>query len=106
MPYRVALARGGVSAVAVEPLAAELGVTKGSFYSYFPHRDALVAAADRAVTMYAAYLGVLQLRRTLADDEAGAATPQLLTDLLAMVAAPDPGDDGPRPEPDTTKPAW
>jgi AcrR family transcriptional regulator len=40
-----AMAEGGLSAVAVEPLAARLGATKGSFYWHFPHRDALVGAA-------------------------------------------------------------
>lgn len=39
------LAREGVAAVAVEPLARQLGVTKGSFYWHFPSRDALLAAA-------------------------------------------------------------
>jgi AcrR family transcriptional regulator len=42
-----ALARGGIDAVAVEPLAAELGATKGSFYWHFKNRDALVEAALR-----------------------------------------------------------
>jgi len=40
-----ALADDGVAAVAVEPLAARLGTTKGSFYWHFPNRDALVEAA-------------------------------------------------------------
>jgi AcrR family transcriptional regulator len=40
-----ALARGGLAAVAVEPLAKELGTTKGSFYWHFADRNALVAAA-------------------------------------------------------------
>jgi AcrR family transcriptional regulator len=40
-----ALTEGGVAAVAVEPLAARLGVTKGSFYWHFRDRDALLAAA-------------------------------------------------------------
>lgn len=40
-----AMARGGVDAVAVEPLAAELGATKGSFYWHFENRDALIEAA-------------------------------------------------------------
>ena len=39
-----ALAGGGLSAVAVEPLAARLGATKGSFYWHFAGREALVAA--------------------------------------------------------------
>jgi AcrR family transcriptional regulator len=39
-----ALAAGGVAAVAVEPLAARLGATKGSFYWHFASREALLAA--------------------------------------------------------------
>ena len=39
-----ALADGGLAAVAVEPLAARLGATKGSFYWHFASRDAFVAA--------------------------------------------------------------
>ena len=39
-----ALARGGLPAVAVEPLAKELGATKGSFYWHFADRQALLEA--------------------------------------------------------------
>lgn len=39
------IAETGVGAVAVEPLARRLGVTKGSFYWHFPSRDALLQAA-------------------------------------------------------------
>lgn len=39
-----ALARGGPDAVRVETLAAELGVTKGGFYGYFPDRIQFMAA--------------------------------------------------------------
>jgi AcrR family transcriptional regulator len=39
------IAEEGVAAVAVEPLARRLGVTKGSFYWHFPSRDALLSAA-------------------------------------------------------------
>ena len=41
----VALGRGGTAAVAVEALARELGVTKGSFYWHFGSRDELIDAA-------------------------------------------------------------
>ncbi len=40
-----AIGEGGVAAVAVEPLAARLGATKGSFYHHFRNRDALIVAA-------------------------------------------------------------
>ncbi|MCA9667195.1 MAG: TetR/AcrR family transcriptional regulator [Myxococcales bacterium] len=40
-----ALAEGGVAAVAIEPLARALGVTKGSGYWHFQSRDELLAAA-------------------------------------------------------------
>jgi AcrR family transcriptional regulator len=39
------IAQQGVSAVAVEPLARQLGVTKGSFYWHFPTREALLKSA-------------------------------------------------------------
>ena len=39
------IAENGVEAVAVEPLAQRLGVTKGSFYAHFSSRNALVVAA-------------------------------------------------------------
>lgn len=40
-----AISDGGLGAVAVEPLARRLGVTKGSFYAHFRDRDELVVAA-------------------------------------------------------------
>ena len=39
-----ALARGGLTALAVEPLAKELGATKGSFYWHFADRNELLEA--------------------------------------------------------------
>jgi AcrR family transcriptional regulator len=39
-----ALAQGGLTAIAVEPLAQALGTTKGSFYWHFDDRNALIAA--------------------------------------------------------------
>jgi AcrR family transcriptional regulator len=41
----VAIEEAGLEAVAVEPLARRLGVTKGSFYWHFTNRDALLEAA-------------------------------------------------------------
>ena len=40
-----AVASGGLEAIAVEPLARKLNVTKGSFYWHFANRDALLKAA-------------------------------------------------------------
>jgi AcrR family transcriptional regulator len=40
-----ALGEGGLSAVAIERLATQLGTTKGSFYWHFPNRRALIDAA-------------------------------------------------------------
>jgi AcrR family transcriptional regulator len=39
-----ALAEGGLGAVAIEPLAARAGATKGSVYHHFPNREALLKA--------------------------------------------------------------
>ncbi|WP_309132385.1 TetR/AcrR family transcriptional regulator [Brevibacterium sp.] len=39
-----AVAEGGLSAIAIEPLAVRLGSTKGSFYWHFSGRDALIVA--------------------------------------------------------------
>lgn len=39
------IASQGIEAVAVEPLARRLGVTKGSFYWHYPNREALVTRA-------------------------------------------------------------
>ena len=43
-----AIADGGTAAVAVEPLAARLGATKGSFYWHFRNREQLIAEALEA----------------------------------------------------------
>ncbi len=40
-----AIAEEGLSALAIEPLARQLGVTKGSFYWHFDDREALLEAA-------------------------------------------------------------
>ena len=41
----LAIAEGGLAAVAVEPLARALGATKGSFYWHFANREALIEEA-------------------------------------------------------------
>ena len=46
------IAEQGVSAVAVEALARQLGVTKGSFYWHFRTREALVQAALERWELY------------------------------------------------------
>ena len=40
-----AIADGGIGAVAIEPIAARLATTKGSFYWHFANREALLEAA-------------------------------------------------------------
>jgi AcrR family transcriptional regulator len=75
-----ALAAGGINAVAVEPLARRLGVTKGSFYWHFANREALVEAA----------LGRWEQRATEAVIDAVAAEPdprRRLRRLFSEVAA-------------------
>jgi len=49
-----------MSAVAVEPLAARLGVTKGSFYAHFSTRDELVEAALQSWEQSHAGLGLAE----------------------------------------------
>ena len=42
-----AMAEGGIDAVRIEPLAKQLGVTRGSFYWHFADRDRLYLAMLR-----------------------------------------------------------
>ncbi len=57
--------------MAVEPLARELGVTKGSFYWHFENRDALIAAAlqaweeDQGRDVVTRYEGIAEPRKRL-----------------------------------------
>lgn len=39
-----ALAKGGLAALRIDPIAREIGLTKGSFYHHFPSREAYVEA--------------------------------------------------------------
>ncbi len=96
-----AIADGGAAAVAVEPLAAQLGATKGSFYWHFRNREQLISEAleswerdgtDEVITELAGVSDpVERLRRLLAiaigyedDDAAGQA------DVGLIAAANDP----------------
>jgi AcrR family transcriptional regulator len=47
-----AISDGGLRTVAVEPLAARLGVTKGSFYAHFSSRDELIDATLHSWEQY------------------------------------------------------
>ena len=71
---------GGLGAVAVEPLAARLGATKGSFYWHFRNRDELIAAALQLGGSTTAVIERL---------EAGNGTArQRLRELFSLVFAP------------------
>ena len=72
-----ALARGGIAAVAVEPIAASLGATKGSFYWHFAGREALLEAA------------LLEWERTDTDDVIAfvETEPDMLRRLRKLLAA-------------------
>ncbi len=73
-----AIAAGGLSAVAVEPLARTLGVTKGSFYAHYRNRDELI---DAALTEWVRGHG----EAALAEFAAIADPEQRLRDLLTTV---------------------
>jgi AcrR family transcriptional regulator len=74
-----ALARDGVEAVRIEPLAAVLGVTKGSFYWHFADRDALIGALFERW----AEGRVAAIRAETADGTDASATLYRLIDLYA-----------------------
>lgn len=65
------VAQVGVQAVAVEPLALALGVTKGSFYWHFHNRDELIHAVleaweqDQSADVVSRYGGIADPRRRL-----------------------------------------
>jgi AcrR family transcriptional regulator len=82
-----AIARDGIDAVAIEPIAALLGVTKGSFYWHFKNRSELVEAA----------LDQWQVRATerIIDRVSASTDPvQRLRNLLALVLSDTEGNRG------------
>ncbi|MBI5106439.1 MAG: TetR/AcrR family transcriptional regulator [Solirubrobacterales bacterium] len=95
-----AIAEDGLAAVAVEPLARRLGVTKGSFYAHFRSRDELVAAAlarweaSHGEGMRASFAEIADPRerlRTLlrtAIEYSQSGTPSVHVRLMADVADP------------------
>lgn len=78
-----AIAAGGLAAVAVQPLARKLGVTKGSFYAHFRDRSALVDAALRRWEQ--AHVDAFEASLQRADDPA-----TQLDGLLRMATAAAP----------------
>ncbi|MFI0226631.1 TetR/AcrR family transcriptional regulator [Streptomyces lydicus] len=93
-----AIGEGGLAAVAVEPLAARLGATKGSFYWHFANRDALIEAAlerweevdtEAVITEVETEPDpVGRLRRLLLRATDGAAEDPLEVSLLATAGQP------------------
>ncbi|WP_432140727.1 TetR/AcrR family transcriptional regulator [Streptomyces sp. bgisy084] len=93
-----AMGEGGLAAVAVEPLAARLGTTKGSFYWHFSNRDALIEAAlerweetgtEAVITELEAEPDPgRRLRRLLTQAISRAATDPLELSLLASTTDP------------------
>jgi AcrR family transcriptional regulator len=82
-----AIGEGGVSAVAVEPLAARLGATKGSFYWHFPNRDALLEAALAAWEETTTTAVLERVDESPADPQSQL---RLLIELVAEIAERDP----------------
>ena len=93
-----AIADGGLAAVGVEPLAARLGATQGSFYWHFENRDALLEAAigrweketttDVVAEITAAYDAPASQFRRLVADVIGRAEQDRVGPALASSAGP------------------
>jgi AcrR family transcriptional regulator len=58
-----AMAEGGIDAVRIEPLAKQLGVTRGSFYWHFADRDRLYLAMLRKWRERASYMVYARMER-------------------------------------------
>lgn len=93
-----AMGEGGLAAVAVEPLAARLGTTKGSFYWHFANREALIEAAldrweDKSTEAIIAGLAsepdpAMRLRRLFSEASERAAHDPLEVSLPASAGHP------------------
>lgn len=94
-----ALGEGGTSAVAVEPLAARLGVSKGSFYWHFGKRDDLLAAVialweergtDQLIVEIEAGVATREERLRALFDRVFAEHPASAIERALLAAAEDP----------------
>jgi len=74
------IAKEGVNALAVESLARQLGVTKGSFYWHFPSRDALLCAALERWEKLEQEIAFIPLRKHVPDPR------ERLRQLIGMIA--------------------
>lgn len=93
-----AMGEGGLTAVAIEPLAVRLGTTKGSFYWHFANRESLIEAAldrweekstEAIITGLAAEPDpAKRLRRLFSEASARAAHDPLEVSLPASVGHP------------------
>lgn len=82
-----AIAGGGLAAVAVEPLARTLGVTKGSFYAHYRNRDELITAA---LTEWTRTHGDEGLAEFAAIADPAQRLRELLAAVVHAVGAPEP----------------
>lgn len=93
-----ALAEGGLAAVAIEPLAARAGATKGSVYWHFPNREALLAATlqrwerehtEAVITQVEVHAEPVERLRALLTTAIDAEQVQL-AELALLASADDP----------------
>jgi AcrR family transcriptional regulator len=82
-----AIAEQGLAAVAVEPLARTLGVTKGSFYAHFATRDELI---DAALTSWERSHGVDGLKPFVAIEDPQERLDAMLTSAVEFSRSGSP----------------